>query len=249
MASSQVEVQFIGSGDTFGSGGRFQTCISVKAASDHILIDCGASSLIAFKGAGVRPNEIGCILITHFHGDHFGGIPFFLLDAQLISKRTRPLTIAGPPGLQERVHSAMEMFFPGSSGINQRFDINFVELSAREPRQIGNLIVTGFPVVHFSGSPSYALRVELEGRIITYSGDTEWTPTLIEAAASADLFICEAYFFDKIMKFHLNYQSLLSHRDELSCKRLIATHMNEDVLSRIEQVEIETAYDGKRITL
>jgi ribonuclease BN (tRNA processing enzyme) len=249
MRESEVEVHFVGSGDAFGSGGRFQTCISVRCSHDRFLIDCGSSSLIALKRAGIHPLEVSKILITHLHGDHFGGIPLFILDAQLVSKRTDPLQIIGPPGLEERLMSAMEVLFPGSSKVKQKFDIEFIELTERETRKIGDLSVTGFPVAHFSGASSYALRLELAGRIIVYSGDTSWTQSLLDASRAADLFICEAYYFDKRMKFHLDYQSLMSRLTEFDCKRIIVTHMSEDLLSRLEHIELETAEDGMLVSL
>ena len=103
---NQVQVRFLGSGDAFGSGGRFQTCLLLEGANDPLLIDCGASSLIAMKRAGVNPSEIGSIVLTHLHGDHFGGVPFLILDGQF-SRRERPLLIAGPPGVRARVEAAM----------------------------------------------------------------------------------------------------------------------------------------------
>ena len=244
MIEQGVSVQFLGSGDAFGSGGRFQACILLRSAGNACLVDCGASSLVALKGAGIDPNEIDAILISHLHGDHFGGIPFFVLDAQLVSRRTKPLSIAGPPGLQERVRAAMEVFFPGSSDVKRKFDIVFTELAPRAAEAIGPLSVAAFPVVHASGAPSYALRLECSGRTIAYSGDTEWTESLIEASAGADLFICEAYYFDKLMKFHLDYRTLMAHRDEFSCGRIILTHMNADMLSRLEGVALDAASDG-----
>ena len=50
---TQVSVKFLGCGDNFGSGGRFQTCIFVQSEAAKFLIDCGASSLIAMKQFGV----------------------------------------------------------------------------------------------------------------------------------------------------------------------------------------------------
>ena len=97
-----MRLQFLGSGDAFGSGGRFNMCMLIESGSTRFLLDCGASSLIAMKRFGVTPNSIETILITHFHADHFGGLPFFILDAQF-SKRRAPLTIAGPPGLGHRL--------------------------------------------------------------------------------------------------------------------------------------------------
>ncbi|MBV8411843.1 MAG: MBL fold metallo-hydrolase [Alphaproteobacteria bacterium] len=83
-----MRLQFLGSGDAFGSGGRFNTCFHLeRSAHGNVLIDCGASSMIAIRKWQVDPNVISTIVVTHLHGDHFGGIPFFLLDAQLIIAR------------------------------------------------------------------------------------------------------------------------------------------------------------------
>ncbi len=244
-----VEVLFLGSGDAFGSGGRFQTCISVRTPSDRFLIDCGASSLIPMKRAGIDPCEVSTILVTHLHGDHFGGIPFFILDAQLVSRRTAPLTIVGPPGLRDRVIATMEILFPGSATAHRKFDLRFVELHAREATTIDGIVATAFPVINASGATPFALRVEVEGRVIVYSGDTEWTPSLVEASCSADLFICEAYFFDKRVKGHLDYSTFLSRREELSCKHTVLTHMSEEMLARLPEVPYATASDGMRFTI
>jgi ribonuclease BN (tRNA processing enzyme) len=244
-----VSVKFLGSGDAFGSGGRLQTCIFIESAESKYLLDCGASALISMKQFAVSPDEIDAILITHLHGDHFGGIPFFILDCQLISKRTRPLVIAGPPGIKERVDSAMEIMFPGSSRVKQKFRIEFLDLHPGARSKLNHSFVMAEEVAHASGSPSYALRLECAGKSIVYSGDTEWTDNLISIARGVDLFIAEAYFFEKKIKFHLDYQTLLEKRDQLDCKRIILTHMNEDLLHRLGDLELECAEDGKEIIL
>ncbi len=244
---SKVTVQFLGTGDAFGSGGRFQPCILIELFGESYMLDFGASSLIAMKRWNVTPHRVHAILLTHLHGDHFGGIPFFLIQEQLVSKRTSPIMIAGPPGLEERINLAMEVFFPGSSQMQWRFPIEFIEITTIT--QIGKLNVTPFPVVHASGSPAYALRMECGGKILSYSGDSEWTDALVDAATGADLFICEAYYFSKKTKYHLDYQTLLEHRSELKCKRLLLTHMNEDCLARLDEVEIEHAEDGLKLIL
>ncbi len=244
-----VSIKFLGSGDAFGSGGRLQICILIEAAGAKLLLDCGASALISMKRFYVSTADIDKILITHLHGDHFGGIPFFILDSQLISKRTKPLLIAGPPGLKDRIHSAMEIMFPGSSDVKQKFQIEFLELQASTRTEIDQFFVTAERVAHASGSPSYALRIECAGRSIAYSGDTEWTDNLISVARGADLFIAEAYFYEKKIKFHLNYQTLMEKKAELDCKRIILTHMSDDVLHRLDSLELEYAEDGKEIIL
>ena len=246
---SGVTVRFLGSGDAFGSGGRFQACIHVRSQSANLLLDCGASSLIAMRRFGVDPNEIDTILVSHLHGDHFGGIPFFALDAQLISKRTKSLIVAGPPGVRERLMQAMEVLFPGSSQVPQKFALEFVEMRDRQRVLIGEAALTPYEVVHASGAPAFALRVECDGKVIAYSGDTEWTDALLEAARGADLFICEAYFFEKKVRYHLDYKTLVEHREALACKRLILTHMSADMPARVEGLAVECADDGNEIVL
>jgi ribonuclease BN (tRNA processing enzyme) len=91
--------------------------------------------------------------------------------------------------------------------------------------------------------------VECGDKVIAYSGDTEWDDTLIEVASDADLLICEAYFFDKRVKYHLDYRSLRARLHDLRCRHLILTHMNEDLLNRLSDVDVECAEDGKSITV
>lgn len=239
-----MRIKFLGSGDAFGSGGRFNTCMLVESSASIFLVDCGASSLIAMKRFGVLPDSIDTILITHLHADHFGGLPFFILAAQF-SKRRTPLTVAGPPGLRERLPEAMEVFFPGSSKIAQKFDVRIVELQPRERATVNHLKVTPYAVNHGGNSLSFALRVETDGSILTYSGDGEWSDEMADAAREADLFICEAYFHEKEVRYHLNLKTLEKHLPEIRPKRLILTHMSEDMLLRRDSVCFETAEDGK----
>lgn len=245
---SGLEVLFLGTGDAFGSGGRFQTCFAVRAEATRFLIDCGASSLIAMKRFGADPSLLDTILLSHLHGDHFGGLPFFVLDAQF-SRRTRPLAIAGPPGVEARVRDAMEVLFPGSSAIQRKFAVEFTELVEGRETILGPISVAPYGVVHPSGAPSFALRVTCGGRVIAYSGDTEWTETLVEAARGADLFICEAYVFEKKIRYHLDYRTLMEQRSRLECRRLILTHMSDDMLQRLQGLGADWAEDGKRVVV
>ena len=190
-----MQLRFIGCGDAFGSGGRFNTCFHVTGERVNFLIDCGASSLPVLKRHGVARNDIDLVLITHFHGDHFGGLPFLLLDAQF-SRRTRPLTIAGPEGIEMRLGQVMEALFENSSRTRQQFDLNVVSLPAEATVRFGEVGVTPFPVVHGqSGGPFLGYRIDAEERIIAYTADTEWTEALIPLGRDADLFIAEAYTY------------------------------------------------------
>lgn len=244
-----MQLRFVGCGDAFGSGGRFNTCFHVTGERANFLIDCGASSLPALKHFGIAREPIDVVLITHFHGDHFAGLPFLLLDAQF-TRRTRPLTIAGPEGIEIRLTQAMEVMFEHSSKTKQKFDLSIVTLRPGQIADLGALKVTPFPVVHGeSGGPFLAYRIETEGRTIAYSADTEWTEALVPAAHNADLFICEAYFYDRIVRNHLNLTTLEQHLPRIAPKKLVLTHMSDDMLQRIPSLPYTAASDGMIIEL
>ena len=244
-----MQLQFVGCGDALGSGGRQNTCFHVTGERVNFLIDCGATSLPALKRLGIARDDIDLILITHFHGDHFAGLPFLLLDAQF-TRRTRPLVIAGPQGIETRLANLMEALFEHSSKTQQRFDLSVVALEPEQSRTFGEVKVTPYPVVHGeSGGPFLAYRIEAEGRVIAYSADTEWTDMLIPAARGADLFIAEAYYYDKIVKNHLSLKTLEAHLPEINAKRLVLTHMSEDMLARLSELPYLAAEDGMAVEL
>lgn len=240
-----MKLQFLGSGDAFGSGGRFNTCFHLeRQAHGNVLIDCGASSMVAIRKWGVDPNAVSTVLVTHLHGDHFGGLPFFLLDAQLVSRRTAPLVLTGPPGFRERLDILMEAMFAGSTKAERKFSLDVRELTLHARAEVNGLAVTPYLMKHYSGAPSHALRIESEGKVLAYSGDTEWVEELIPAAQGADLFICEAYFFDKAMKYHIDYSTLMKRLPEIAPRRTIVTHMSAELLARRTEIACETAEDG-----
>jgi ribonuclease BN (tRNA processing enzyme) len=246
---NDVMLRFLGTGDAFGSGGRLQTCLHLSGVEEGgVLIDCGTSSLIGLKRAGIDPSEIGWVLLTHLHGDHFGGVPFLILDGQF-SRRTRPLVIAGPDGTAARVAAAMEVLFPGSTSVERRFATTYVQLIDRVPAQIGPARTTAYALEHPCGATPYALRVEYGQRIVAYSGDTQWTDALIEAAKDADVFVCEAYTLDREVRFHLDHSTLRRHRARLTPRRMILTHMGRQMLERMGEAEWECAFDGMAVTV
>ena len=244
-----VTVRFVGSGDSFGSGGRFQTCILVDGPSSRFAIDFGTSSLIALAQQGIAHNSIDAILLSHLHGDHCGGVPFLLIDAMLAARRQRPLTIAGPRDLPRRMAEVREALFPGSHVMTPKFPVDWIELEPARPRDILDLRVTARPARHTPETNPTSLRVEVGGKVIAYTGDTEWTDDVAAVARGADLLIAECYFYDKPIKWHLTYPAIAAHRAELGATRVILTHMSSEMLAHADDIPEECASDGLVVTL
>lgn len=245
-----MQLQFVGCGDAFGSGGRSHTCFHLTTAHTTALIDCGASSLPALNRCGIDRNAIDFILLTHFHADHFGGVPFFMLDAQFVTRRERPLTIVGPPGLRAWFERAVETAFPGMSSNRWRFPFALHEVTPGRTEVFGGLSATPHHVVHDDrAGPCLAYRIAADDKVLAYSGDTEWTDALISAGHAADLFVCECYVFDRPTRAHMSLTVLQRELPRVAAKRVVLTHMSDDMLSRLDRVPYETASDGLRVEI
>ena len=231
-----MRLQVLGCGDAFGSGGRFNTCFHVccldrEGPRNCFLVDCGASSLIAIRRFGIDPNGIATVFLTHLHGDHFGGLPWLILDGQLVSQRTSTLTVVGPAGTRERLAAAMEVLFPGSSTAERRFAVEVREMEAGAPVTVGGVAAMAYAMRHPSGAPSHALRLVCGGKVLTYTGDTEWVDDLIPAGRDADLMIAEGYTIERPVKFHLDWATLRWRLPEIAPKRLMLTHMSTEMIA------------------
>jgi ribonuclease BN (tRNA processing enzyme) len=243
-----VRLSFLGCGDAFGSGGRLHACFHLAGAGEPLLIDCGATSLQALRRQRIDPTSIASVALSHLHGDHFGGVPWLILDARF-ARRTKPLIVSGPVGTERRVLSAWEALYPGAREAELPFEVKYLEYAERRPVDLTDAVVTPFEVIHQSGAPSYGLRIQYGGQVIAYSGDTEWTDTLIDLASGTDLFICECNFYDRRVPGHLDFEMLQTKRDQFDCRRLVLTHMSQQMLERVDDLEVETAYDGLAIDL
>ena len=242
-----MRLTVLGCSDAFGSGGRFNTCFMLDTGKARVIVDCGASSLVAMRVRGVEPSSIDGVILSHLHGDHFGGLPFFLLDAHHLGRRERPLVISGPPGTRARLAQAMEALFPQSSTTKWRFALEIVEIPVGAPTAILGLDVTTTQVVHPSAAPSTAVRIADGARVFAYSGDTEWTDALIGVAAGTDLFVVECYDYVRPVFGHMNWATLEARLPELSARRVMLTHMNPSMLAHVDEAKalaVLVAEDG-----
>jgi ribonuclease BN (tRNA processing enzyme) len=247
-----MRVTIIGCGDAFGAGGRLQTSFHVRSAQATFLIDCGTSTLIGMRRLKLEPDEIDAVFVTHLHGDHFGGLPWLLIDGQYVSKRKRPLIVAGPRGIEARYLTAAEALYPGATTNDPGFKLVFCEYEEGTPLSVGAVTVTPFEVRHPSGAPPYALRFTVDGKTIAFTGDTGWVDVLCQVAQGADLFISECFQYDITLPIHLDYATIEANYARLNAKRVLLTHMGEAMLSavgHVDQSRYLIAEDGMTLEL
>lgn len=239
-----MKIRVLGCGEAFSAGGRLHTCFYVETAGLRVLLDCGASSLCAMNRWGVPPDELDAICISHLHGDHFGGLTFLDAYLQHSKKRTKPkLLVAGPPNLKTVFHQALDAFYPKAS------ETSVLEIQGFPLEIKGRIQVTALPVDHDPATQPHGLRLEADGKVLAFSGDTAWTETLIELSENADLFLCECTGYDSTPGKHLTYTQLQQHKSRLkNCRRLLLTHPGQEVLDRLP-LELEFAEDGMQIEL
>lgn len=245
-----MRLTILGSGDAFSGGGRFSSSYLIENDGAAFLLDCGPSILPALKQRGLSTNDFDFIVISHLHGDHFGGLPFVLLDAIYPSMRKAPLTLIGPPGLESRFRLACEVFYPRSTEIARNFALTFIELASEVRREVPGLpgiAMTPFEVNHFSGSPSYALRFEAGATVFAFSGDAGWNGNVVRAGHGADLYLLECYQYDFQLPMHLDYLTIAQHFDAIDAKQIVLTHMSEAMMARAADVDAsrcKLAHDG-----
>lgn len=242
-----MKLTIIGCGDAFSSGGRLQSAFLLDSGPSRLLIDCGATILVGLEHMRLNPNSIPRIVISHLHGDHFAGLVWFLMHAAFVANRVAPLDIYGPPGVEARVHAAIEIMYPGVPALIGGFEVRYHEIQSRQPIDVGGVQVTAFEVVHPSGAPSYALRFEQGGKVFAYTGDSQWTDALIAAGLQADLYLMECYKFNGTPILHLSWTMIERHLDQIGARRIVLTHMAQDMLDRrgeIHDQRVTFAEDG-----
>lgn len=243
-----VTVSVLGCGDAFASGGRLHACFYVRSHAGGVLIDCGATVLTSLARYGVPLEDIDTVLISHFHGDHYGGLPFLLLRCG-VEERRKPLTIVTPPGGERRVTELLALLYPDTDGW-KGLDLRFMTYpEASQFLDVPGARVAAYPVVHTPAACPHGLRIEIGDRLLAYSGDTAWTPVLATLAQDADLFICECNFYGLKSETHLDYATFVEHEHMLSCKRVLLTHWGNEMLARAAEIKHELAREGMQIVL
>jgi ribonuclease BN (tRNA processing enzyme) len=245
-----VSVTVLGSGDAFATAGRSQSGYLVRAGDTGILMDAGPDLLGSLKRKNIDPADIDMVVISHLHGDHYGGIPFLILEYMYETPRDRKINIVGPRNLETRCWRMMKLCYPRFDVDGIRHLLNFIEIGPHEHMRLDGVAISAIRSIHMQPDISLSLKLHLAGRTIVYSGDTGWNEDLVDFAAGADLFICECTYYESShLAFHMNYPQLAANRDRFKVKRMVLTHLGREVLAHKHDVKMELASDGMKIKL
>lgn len=244
-----MRVVFIGTSDAFGAGGRRQSAIFLEGETGGLLLDCAPATTSGLASLGIERSAIDAIAISHFHGDHFAGLPQFLLAATYEDRRREPLWIAGPPDVENRLRVLADATGFGLGGVDLPFPLHFVVLATDREVQVGPARVAAFATHHQPETSPHGFRVVADRRTIAYTGDTGWFEELPARVRGADLAISECTLFDSTFEYHLDYETLAARSDRFSCGRLLLTHLGPAMSERRGQLDLETADDGLTLDL
>ena len=221
----------IGTSDHFSSGGRRQSAYLLRGSSGTTLIDCGQTTLAGLAALGVPRDEIDAIVVSHFHADHFGGVPSFLLASlDFEDRRRRPLVVAGPAGVEERVRAAARATGHPLDHYRFAFPLRFVELRAgARAEQVGPARIEFFEAHHSPDSHPHGMRVVDDRVQLAYSGDTGWFDALPRQVAGSNVFLCDCTHVRPEYAYHLSLEELTQHRARFDCGQLVLTHLGRDM--------------------
>lgn len=238
-----MKVHFLGVGEACDPE-RFNTSLLVLSGSKkhYILLDCGFTTPHRYFADCFDPDQLDALWVSHFHGDHFFGIPLLLLRFWEMG-RVKPLLLVGPSGLQKKIEMALDLAYPSSLGKLQ------YALQYHEMEDGGSLQAAGFrwQVAAMEHSePCLALKLSLDGKSVFYSGDGRSTLASARLAKGSTLLVHEAYRLAGQTANHGNLAECLDLARQAGCEKMAIVHVAhyERKKAGISQLLGETGVPG-----
>lgn len=250
-------VTMLGTAAALPDPDRRHTAILLTLDSGRqVLIDCGHGATINMIRANVNPADVGLVLLTHLHHDHISDLPFFLLESWILNRVGSPL-IFGPEGTARFIKCTLEGgAFDVDIRARSKYPARQANMEAIRPivheykegviHQDSDLKVTALEVDHIPQDIArcYGFRLEAEGKIVAFSGDTQPCDNIQELARDADLLIHECTFPEEMIRHrlasgvgtaaHTSPSALGQIAQRAGVKALVATHFGHfDSLSPV----------------
>jgi ribonuclease BN (tRNA processing enzyme) len=263
-----IVVQVLGSGGPELQDKRASSSYLIwQNGKARVLVDAGGGSALRFGESGAQMSQLDVFLFTHFHVDHSGDFAA-LVKSSWFEDRDRPLPIYGPtgndfmPATTEFVSDFFgnergayrylsELFAPGAEGSYKLQPHNVLAGSApAEVFHSGDLTISAVRVVH-GAVPALAWRVDVAGKVIAFSGDTNGEGEgLARLAVNADLFIAHNAVPEGAAgierRLHMPPYVIGQIAADAHVKSLVLSHRMMRTLGQEEQtqVEIKKRYSG-----
>ena len=250
-------MHFFGTSAANPSPKRGFSCIGVNDEDNLTLLDCGDGAVHNLISSNVDFSSIPEILITHYHSDHITGLTS-IVETMGIEKRTRKLLVYGPPGLVEYFRTVEKIT---RVAYGRKFELEMFEIVAgSKVKTLGGLSVSAFEMDHTI--PCLGYRLEKEGKVISYTGDTQPCASSVPISKNSDLLIHEATYLHKdVAKARPPKHTTALEAAEIAGKanasNLILTHVNDNAETPEQMIEeaspifrkTSIAYDGFELLL
>ncbi len=186
-----VVVTFLGTSAALSSADRANVAFLVTHGETRILAECGPHIVAQLSRAGITASQLHILFVSHIHGDHTLGFPMLMLERFLARCQSR-LRVVCHEQLPDAFETITRTVYPEMSDY-LRDTCTFVPLSSTSSSSLPlgeEIHLSTIPASH--SVPTLAVRLDIDGRSIVYSGDTEYNPELAEFASKADLLIHDA---------------------------------------------------------
>ncbi|MGH3664628.1 MAG: MBL fold metallo-hydrolase, partial [Egibacteraceae bacterium] len=182
-----MKLTVLGCAGTYPGPDRACAAYLIGHAGYRLLLDCGNGSLSNLQQT-CDVADVDAVLLSHLHPDHFADLYGLYYARRFHPAGVRPVDVYAPAGAAAVIAQLL--------GDDPAFAqvCRFQEAAAGERLALGPLQVS----LHAADHPVECLasRVEADGHVLAYSGDTGPTPRLDAAARDADLFVCDATWLE-----------------------------------------------------
>lgn len=240
-----LDLAFVGSGNAFAPA----RCWSGFLLNDRFLFDAPPTALYALKCMRQPLAPIDAIFISHFHADHFFGLPFLLIEYDVLTRRSSPLTLIGPPGLEDRLMRLMELGYPSHTQKPPTYGLRFVEIDDGSTGEVAGLRFEAVEVEHGGEAlRAFGFRTELNGRVLAYTGDSQYCEPLLRLGRGADVLVGDCtYASGRNRPAHMSFDEISDLRDRLGGDtRLVLTHLGPEAPQPADTYTFTVAADQAR---
>ncbi len=243
MPRMSLDLTFIGTGNAFAAGGL---CWNGFVANERYLFEAPPTALMSLNRAGIDPNVVEAVVLSHHHGDHFLGLPFLLLHWKHRGRET-PVTIVGPPETERLTREIGETVYPGL--FESEFGIEWREVAAGDSATVGDLALEAVQVEHDDRlSLNLGYRARLDGIRFGYTGDTRRCEAVLDLARGAQVLVSECASRDTPIPVHMNLVDDIPevHAAMASTSRLVLTHVTPEVETELPRTVVAKDYETYR---